>query len=114
MIVVPIQAVPAQVVTIQLSGQNCDLNIYQKFYSLTMDVLVNNNLIIGGVTCWNLNRIVRSKYLGFVGDFAFFDTQGGGDDPTWDGLGTQFQLLYFAPDEVDNLVEAAHEANLVA
>jgi hypothetical protein len=114
MIIVPLQSAQAQFVTIQLGGQNCGLNIYQKFYTLNMDVFVDANLIIGGVICWNLNRIVRSKYLGFIGDFAFFDTQGANDDPTWDGLGVQFQLLYFAPDEVDSLVEAAHEANLVA
>jgi hypothetical protein len=112
-IVVPIQAIPAQVVAVQLGGQNCQLNIYKKFYSMTMDVSVNDVLIIGGVTCWNLNRIVRSKYLGFIGDFAFFDTQGD-DDPDWPGLGTQFQLLYFSPDEVDSLVEAAHEAALAS
>jgi len=111
MIIVPLQAVPAQTVSILLNKQNCQLNVYKKFYELTMDVLVNGELIIGGVACWNLNRIVRSKYLGFVGDFAFFDTQGE-DDPDWPGLGTQFLLMYFAPDEVDNLVEAAHEAAL--
>jgi hypothetical protein len=32
--------------------------------------------IVQGVVCQRWNRIVRSGYLGFVGDLAFWDTQG--------------------------------------
>lgn len=58
-----------------------------------MDVYVNNQPIILGVLCENLNRIVRSVYLGFVGDFVFDDTQGF-TDPVFSGLGARYQLLY--------------------
>lgn len=94
--VVPLQPVPNQTVTIILSDQICKLNVYQTFYGLFMDVYVNNSLVIAGVICENLNRIVRSEYLGFVGDFFFYDTITN-DDPDWTALGSQFQLLYAEP-----------------
>ena len=63
-----------------------------------MDVYVNNALIIGGVICENLNRIVRDAYFGFIGDFMFFDTltddNGDGSDPYYTGLNSQFLLIY--------------------
>lgn len=91
---VPLRAVPNQTVTVQLGGQNCQLNIYQQLYGLFMDVYVNNALIVGGVICENLNRIVRDGYLGFIGDFVFYDTTKIGADPDYTGLGAQYLLVY--------------------
>jgi hypothetical protein len=48
---------------------------------------------VQGVICQNWNRIIRSAYLGFVGDFAFWDTQGS-NDPTFGGFGSRFLLFY--------------------
>jgi hypothetical protein len=42
---------------------------------------------------------VRSAYLGFVGDLMFQDLQGT-DAPTYDGLGSRFQLVYLDATEV--------------
>ena len=56
-------------------------------------------LIIGGVICENLNRIVRSLYLGFAGDLAFIDNQGS-TDPVYTGLGTRYSLAYIEADEL--------------
>jgi len=67
-----------------------------------MDVLVNDVLIIGGVLCEDINRIVRSTYLGFIGDFAFVDTQGN-LDPYYAGIGTRYYLLYFDTAELATL-----------
>ena len=97
--VVPVQAQASQIVNAQLSGQNCQLRIYQKSTGMFMDIYVGTSLIIGGVICQNLNRIVRDAYLGFVGDLAFADTQGT-DDPTYAGLGTRFLLIYYAPGDL--------------
>ena len=96
MLIVPLNANPNQTLTVGLGNQACQLDVYQKSGGLFMDVYVNNALIIAGVIAENLNRIVRSKYLGFSGDFVFVDTQGS-DDPVYTGLGTRWQLLYFAP-----------------
>lgn len=91
--IIPLQPVPSQLVTVQLSGQVCQIKVYQKFYGLFCDVSVNNTLIIGGVLCLNLNRIKRSDYLAFIGDLFFNDTQGTAD-PHYTGLGSRFNFMY--------------------
>ena len=91
--VVPIQPIPNQTLQVNLGGQACVLNVYQKTAGLFMDVYVGGTLIIAGVLCENLNRIVRSLYLGFVGDLTFIDNQGS-NDPDYTGLGTRFSLAY--------------------
>ena len=91
--VVPVKALPYQTLAVQLAGQACVLNIYQKTYGLFMDLYVSGVLVVGGVLCENLTRIVRDVYLGFVGDFVFGDTQGT-NDPFYTGLGTQYLLVY--------------------
>lgn len=90
---IPVAPTANQTLNVQLAGQNCQLNIYQKAYGLFMDVYVGGTLIIGGVLCQNLNRIVRSLYLGFIGDFTWFDTQGS-NDPQYQGIGTRYFLAY--------------------
>jgi len=97
--VVPIQSVPNQQVQAQLGGQAVSLNIYQTAYALFMDVTSNDVLIIQGVICENLNRIVRDLYLGFSGDFVFTDLQGS-NDPDYTGIGTRYVLLWLAPTDL--------------
>jgi hypothetical protein len=97
---VPVQAVPSQTLTIQLGGQNVQLNVYQQAYGLFMDVYVNNTLIIGGVVCKNLIRIVRNSYLGFIGDFVWYDTTNQNEDPVYTGLGAQWLLVYLEAADV--------------
>ena len=96
--VIPLNPVPNQTLKIILSNQLCQINIYEKFFGLFVDLYVNGNLIIGGVIAHNLNVIVRSKYLGFIGDLFFLDNVGA-DDPDYTGLGDQFSLVYV--DETD-------------
>lgn len=102
MLTIPLQPVPSQKFTVLLGGQACQLSIYQKQFGLFIDVSVNNTLIIAGVLCENLNRIVRSLYLGFAGDLAFVDTQASGapEDPNYRGLGDRFKLLYLTAAEL--------------
>jgi hypothetical protein len=100
--IVPLQPVPSQTVQAQLNGQSCTINVYQKRGegptggALYIDLYVASVLIIGGVICQNLNRIVRDSYLGFIGDMAFLDTIAD-TDPYYTGLGSQYQLAYLAP-----------------
>jgi len=96
MMIVPVQSLPNQTLQTQLNGQACTLNIYQFAYGLFMDVYVGAELLVAGVICQNMNRIVRDLYLGFVGDFIWFDTQGS-SDPIYMGLGSRFILVYLAP-----------------
>lgn len=96
MLIVPLQAVPSQTVNVGLADQLCTLNVYQKSTGLYFDLLINNVSIVTGVICLNLTKIVRYLYLGFIGDFAFFDTQDG-SDPFYTGLGSRYFLAYFSP-----------------
>src|SRR6185369_8768139 len=100
--IIPLQAFPSQQVQVQLNGQAVTLNIFQQAYGLYVDVFVGASAIIQGVIAENLNRIVRSTYLGFEGDFAFWDTQGE-DDPIYTGLGSRFQLVYIDPTDLATL-----------
>jgi len=96
--IIPIQPIANQTLQVQLGTQAAVLNIWQTAYALFITVYVGNSLIVASVIAENLNRIVRSKYLGFTGDLAFFDTQGRGPDgptdPVYTGLGNRYQLLY--------------------
>lgn len=94
MLGIPLSAVPSQTLNVTLAGQPCQLSVYTSAIgALYMDVLLNGTTIALGVPCQNNNRIVRAAYTGFVGDFTFTDTQGS-NDPTYDGLGTRYQLVY--------------------
>lgn len=99
MLIVPLRALPNQTLQVQLAGQPCTINVYQQAYGLFTDLYVAGGLIIGGVICRNLNRIVRSAYLGFTGDLVFGDTQGT-SDPLYTGLGSRWQLAYLAEGDV--------------
>lgn len=104
--IIPLQAVPNQTVSVNLSGQVCQIDVYQAGAYLYLDLYVNNTLIIGGVICQNLNRIVRDLYLGFSGDLAFVDNMGT-SDPVYTGLGADasahFNLLYITAAELGGL-----------
>lgn len=91
--IIPVKPLPNQTLQVQLAGQSCTIDVAQNAYGLFFSLFVGQNQIIAGVICENLNRIVRSLYLGFVGDFIFQDTQGD-TDPVYTGLGARYQLLY--------------------
>lgn len=103
--IVPLVAVPSQTLTTILNNQTCQINVYQKQSGLYFDLLINgqDDPIVLGVLCQNLNRLVRDAYFGFQGDFCFIDSMavnGVGADPVYTGLGAQFNLAYLTPDEV--------------
>jgi hypothetical protein len=98
MLVVPTIATPSQRLTARLGGQSCTIDVFQKSTGLFLDLYVNDALVIGGVIALNANRIVRDTYLGFVGDLAFFDTQGV-EDPLASGLGVRWFLVYLEAGE---------------
>ena len=99
MLVVPAQPLASQQLQTQLGTQAVTLIIYQNAYGLFMDVYVGATLIIAGVICRNLNRIVRDVYLGFIGDFVWVDTEGSAD-PVYTGIGSRYQLLYLTTSDL--------------
>lgn len=93
MLIIPLQAVPNQIVAPILGGQSCSIKVYQKFFGLYVDLSVNGTLLIGGQIALNLVKIVRDSYLGFLGDLAFIDNQGS-SDPYYTGLADRYSLAY--------------------
>lgn len=91
--IIPLIDVYSQTQTITLGGQSCRIDLKTRSSGLYCDLYVNDTLIIGGVVCRNLTRIVIDAYLGFVGDLMFSDEQGA-DDPSSPGLGSRFVLFY--------------------
>lgn len=100
--VVPLQSVPSQTVNVGISNQQCQINVYTRTTGLFFDLFVAGVTIITGVSCLNMNLIVRNTYLGFIGDFVFADTQGT-TDPVYTGLGVRYQLVYLAPGDITGL-----------
>lgn len=101
MLVIPTAPIPFQTLQCQLNDQACTIEIFQEAYGLYVNLTVNDSLVVAGVIAENLNRIVRNRYLGFVGDLVFQDLQGT-EDPVYTGLGDRFVLLYI--EEADALL----------
>lgn len=90
---VPLSAVPSQQFGITLGGQNCTLSIYQKTTGVYFDMLLNGQPFTSTVRCLNEARLCEDRqYLGFVGDFLFYDTQGD-TDPTYTGFGPEGRYI---------------------
>jgi hypothetical protein len=100
MLIIPLQPVAYQTINTVLNQQYVTLNVYQNGAYVYMDVYVNNALIIGGAICLQANVIVRYPDLGFIGDFAFYDTSGASNYPQFAGLGSIYILVYFNPSEL--------------
>lgn len=100
MLIVPTQPVPNQNLQVTLGGQACTIEIFQQQFGLYLNLYVNNEPVILGVIGLNANRIVRSAYLGFIGDLTFYDTQGT-DDPVYTGMGSQFVLVYLEESDLE-------------
>jgi len=96
---IPLQPVPSQTLSVVLSGQNCQIAVYQKSTGLYLDLDVDNAPIVSTALCHDRVRLVRSVYLGFVGDLAFVDTLGHAD-PQYEQLGSRFVLAYLEPLEL--------------
>lgn len=101
--VVPLAAVPSQIVSCALNGQNVALAVYNKRGATFMDVTLAGVLIASFRTCLYAVRVLKNiNYNGFVGDFAFIDLQGE-TDPVYTGFGTggRFQLIYLDPSDYE-------------
>jgi len=100
MIVIPLQPIPAQAFNVSLDGQPCRIALYQKGDYFYMNLTVNNVTVVQARMVLNSVWIVRYAYLGLIGDLVMFDTMGDADGPTYDGLGSRYQLYYLTLDEL--------------
>ncbi len=93
MLIVPTAPLANQTFTVLLANQPCRIDLVQKSNGMFLTLYVNDVLIVAGVICQDRNRLVRSAYLGFIGDLEFRDT-GGTADPVYTGLNSRFFLCY--------------------
>lgn len=109
--IIPIISAASQTFSVVLAEQSCKVDLYQKYSGFYCNLYLDNELVIGGVICENINRIVRDPYLGFVGDLIFIDTQGS-DDPDYstDGLGTRFLFAYLTETDLGGAVAVTNSA----
>lgn len=96
---IPTLDAPSQSFKVALLGQACRIDLRQNSTGLYCSVWVNDAPIVLGVACRHAAPIVRSLYLGFVGDLVFVDLQGQ-EDPRYPGLDTRFALYFIEPGEV--------------
>jgi hypothetical protein len=99
MLQIATQAVPSQQLQVVLAGQNCQIAIYQK----TQGMFVDLNDISVAILARN-GVPLTNNYSGFQGNLVIIDTQGV-DDPTYEGLGGRFQLVYLTEAEVEQLLQ---------
>lgn len=96
---IPLEPKKSQSISVDLAGQRCTIRLIQRESFMYMDLTVNGNPIMQGVTCLYGNRMVRYRYLGFSGDLVFLDNAGQ-LDPSYEGLGGRFVLYYIEESEL--------------
>lgn len=99
---IALQPVPSQQLQVVLGGQQCQIAVYLKGEHIFVDVTANSVDISICVIARDVVFLVPTTYLGFVGNLLFTDTQGN-SDPTFDGLGSRYQLVYLTDSEVANV-----------
>lgn len=96
---IPMQPIPSQILKVTTSGQQLQIAIFQKSTGLFLSLKIEGVPAVDMVLCHDRVRLVRQAYLGMIGDLCFMDTQGL-QDPSYDGLGSRYLLLYLTPDDV--------------
>lgn len=95
---IPLQATPSQLTNVVLGGQNCQISIYQKAQGLFVDLNVNGTDLVVGVIARDCVPLMAREYEVFAGNLIFVDTEGS-NDPTYDGLGARYGLVYLSEAE---------------
>lgn len=98
---IPLAAVPSQTLGIVLGGQNCALAVFQRNDTIFLSLVSGGTTVLTTKACrTDVRLLLSTPYLGFVGDLVFVDTQNRGEQPTFEGLGTRWVLLYLSPTDV--------------
>ncbi|MBS0961133.1 MULTISPECIES: phage baseplate plug family protein [Acetobacter] len=92
--VIPLEAVPAQMLKVSLSGSMMQITLRQRSTGLYADIWLGQTAVLSGVLCQNLTWLVRDQAAGLPGDFTFVDTKGL-QNPDSTGLGSRFMLMYY-------------------
>lgn len=95
---VPLQPVPSQSTKVVLGGQNCQILVYQKPQGVFVDINADGVDISVGTIARDAVPLISREYAGFFGNLLFIDSQGSAD-PSYEGLGDRFALVYLTAEE---------------
>lgn len=95
---IPLQPVPSQSTKVVLGGQNCQILIYQKPQGCFVDINADGVDVVVGIIARDAVPLVCREYTGFIGNLLFIDTQGS-SDPSYEGLGSRWSLVYLTVEE---------------
>jgi len=90
---IPLNPVPSQILSVQLGGQSCRINVRQRRTGVFVDLYMQDVPIALGVKAIDRKFLVRAAYTGFIGDIFFVDMQGE-ENPQYQGLGSRWQLAW--------------------
>jgi hypothetical protein len=90
---IPLQQIASQSVAVTLNNQNCIVSLRElngrQYFSLS----ISGKTICQNILIQDRTKIVRAAYLGLVGDFVSYDTQGN-EPPLYTGWGDRWVLTY--------------------
>jgi hypothetical protein len=89
---IPLKPVANQSLTYVDNNLIFNIKLYTMSDYLYFDLGVNGTTITQTTICRNIAPLIKQRYLGYRGNFAFLDTQGQ-SDPVYTGLGSRFVLL---------------------
>lgn len=90
---IPLNPQPSQVLSVQLGGQSCRIDVRQRRTGVFVDLYVQDAPIALGMKAIDRKYMVRAAYTGFIGDLFFVDMQGS-SNPQFSGLGSRWQLAW--------------------
>jgi hypothetical protein len=94
--IIPAQPVANQELSCILDGLLARITLTTTDYGLYADVLYNGVPVSSGQLCLDRTDINPNRYRGLPQFLGFADLQGI-DNPTFDGFGTRFLLIYGNP-----------------
>ena len=98
MIQVPIQSIPNQSLSIQLDNNLYDLNIKECNGIMSVDIILNNSVILYGQRAVPGFPIIPYTYLQETGNFIFITAND--DYPYYSQFGTSQYLIYASNAEI--------------
>lgn len=92
---IPLDTVPSQSISVVLNNQRCIIKIREMLGRQYLSLSSNGTIICQNVLMQNNFPIIKTSYLGFVGDFIVVDLSGD-EPPIYTGWGDRWVLLYIA------------------
>ena len=98
MIEIPLSTIPNQSFSIQLDQNNFDIRIHDCGTIMSVDIAVNNTVIVTGQRAVNGYPLIPYAYLE-QGNFAFLTAND--EYPYWERFGIDQYLIYASQEELE-------------